>query len=292
MDELAHAQRFLWLQHRLPKALLTRLAGAFARWPGGAVTTFAIRRFAEHYGVNLDEAEQPELEAYGTFNAFFTRNLKAGARPWPDDPECLASPCDGALSAQGPITAGQIFQAKGIAYSAEGLLAGDAAAYENGAFSTIYLAPKDYHQIHMPLAGTLTALRYVPGDLFSVNPATAATRPGLFARNERAILEFSTPDGPFTLVLVGALIVGAMRTRWTGRVTATSSSAPWQSERFADRGDAIGAFELGSTVIVLLSEQLKRQRALTWLPRAPGAAFRLGEPLTEALSGPPSAGAS
>ena len=291
MHELARAQRFLWLQHRLPKALLTRLAGAFARWPGGAITTFAIRRFAKHYGVNLDEAEQPEVTAYRTFNEFFTRNLKAGVRCWPEDPGCLASPCDGALSAQGPLTAGALFQAKGITYSAEGLLAGDAAAYENGAFSTIYLAPKDYHQIHMPLAGTLTALRYVPGNLFSVNPATAATRPGLFARNERVILEFSTPDGPFALVLVGALIVGAMRTRWTGRVTATSSGQ-WAGERFAERGEAIGAFELGSTVIVLLSERLLKQRGLAWLPRTPGDALRLGEPLTTAEKPSPSAEAN
>ena len=233
MVDLAHAQRFLWVQHRLPKALLTRLAGAFARWEGGWVTTLAIRAFVAVFKVDLSEAVESRPEAFPRFNAFFTRDLKPEARRWPEDSTVLASPCDGALSAQGPIRTGQLFQAKGIDYSAAALLAGDATAYNDGAFATIYLAPRDYHQIHMPLAGTLTALRYVPGDLFSVNPATAATRPGLFARNERVVLEFETPGGPFALVLVGALIVGAMRTRWTGRVTA-ESAARWREGEDAE----------------------------------------------------------
>jgi len=282
MVDLARAQRFLWLQHRLPKALLTRLAGAFARWEGGWLTTLAIRAFVAVFKVDLGEAVETRPEAFRRFNAFFTRDLKPGARSWPEDPTILSSPCDGALSAQGPIRAGQLFQAKGIDYSAAALLAGDAKAYDGGAFATICLAPRDYHQIHMPLAGTLTALRYVPGDLFSVNPATAATRPGLFARNERVVLEFETPGGPFALVLVGALIVGAMRTRWTGRVTA-ESAAGWHEGGAAEaaRGEALGAFELGSTVIVLLSESLRSALGQDWQPREPGAPLRLGEALLE-----------
>ena len=280
MVDLARARRFLWLQHRLPKALLTRLAGAFARWEGGWVTTLAIQAFVAVFKVDLSEAVESRPEAFPRFNAFFTRDLKPEARRWPEDPTVLASPCDGALSAQGPIRTGQLFQAKGIAYSAAALLAGDATAYNDGAFATIYLAPRDYHQIHMPLAGTLTALRYVPGDLFSVNPATAATRPGLFARNERVVLEFETPGGPFALVLVGALIVGAMRTRWTGRVTAESAAAWRQGERTeVARGEALGAFELGSTVIVLLSERLRSTLGKDWQPRDPGAPLRLGDAL-------------
>ena len=280
MVDLAHAQRFLWVQHRLPKALLTRLAGAFARWEGGWVTTLAIRAFVAVFKVDLSEAVETRPEAFPRFNAFFTRDLKPEARRWPEDSTVLASPCDGALSAQGPIRTGQLFQAKGIDYSAAALLAGDATAYNDGAFATIYLAPRDYHQIHMPLAGTLTALRYVPGDLFSVNPATAATRPGLFARNERVVLEFETPGGPFALVLVGALIVGAMRTRWTGRVTA-ESAARWREGEDAEvaRGEALGAFELGSTVIVLLSERLRSTLGKGWQPRDPGAPLRLGDAL-------------
>ena len=280
MVDLARARRFLWLQHRLPKALLTRLAGAFARWEGGWVTTLAIRAFVTVFKVDLSEAVESRPEAFPRFNAFFTRDLKPEARRWPEDPTVLASPCDGALSAQGPIRTGQLFQAKGIDYSAAALLDGDATAYNDGAFATIYLAPRDYHQIHMPLAGTLTALRYVPGDLFSVNPATAATRPGLFARNERVVLEFETPGGPFALVLVGALIVGAMRTRWTGRVT-DESAARWRQGGDAEvaRGEALGAFELGSTVIVLLSERLRGTLEKDWRPRDPGAPLRLGEAL-------------
>ena len=280
MVDLARAQRFLWLQHRLPKALLTRLAGAFARWEGGWLTTLAIRAFVAVFKVDLSEAVETRPEAFPSFNAFFTRDLKPGARSWPEDLVVLASPCDGALSAQGPIRTGQLFQAKGIDYSAAALLAGNATAYNDGAFATIYLAPRDYHQIHMPLAGTLMALRYLPGDLFSVNPATAATRPGLFARNERAVLEFETPGGPFALVLVGALIVGAMRTRWTGRVTA-ESAARWRQGEGTEvaRGEALGAFELGSTVIVLLSERLRGTLGKDWQPRDPGAPLRLGDAL-------------
>lgn len=282
MTDLARAQRFLWLQHRLPKALLTRLAGAFARWEGGWLTTLAIRAFVAVFKVDLSEALETRPEAFTRFNAFFTRDLKPGARSWPADSTMLASPCDGALSAQGTVRAGQLFQAKGIDYSAAALLTGDAAPYDGGAFATIYLAPRDYHQIHMPLAGTLTALRYVPGDLFSVNPATAATRPGLFARNERVVLEFENPAGRFALVLVGALIVGAMRTRWTGRVT--EESAPhWRQKGETEmaRGEALGAFELGSTVIVLLSAELHSALGKPWQPRGPGAPLRLGEALLE-----------
>ena len=266
-------------QRLLPKRLLTELAGAGARWQGGAMTTAAIRRFVARYGVNMQEAANPDPASYASFNDFFTRPLKPGARP-------LASadwicPVDGAISAFGPIEHDQVFQAKGHGYSTRALVGGDAAmaaAYENGHFATLYLSPKDYHRIHMPCAGSLKRMVWVPGSLYSVNPATARALPGLFARNERVVCEFDTAHGPFVLVLVGATIVGSMATSWHGVVNPPRRPevCTWtyrQGEHVLAQGQEMGRFLLGSTVVMLWPKQ-----ALHFNPEwAPARGIRLGE---------------
>jgi len=245
------------VQYLLPKLALTRLAGRFAAWQGGRVTTAAIRRFVARYRVDMSEAAEPDVAAYASFNEFFTRPLKPGLRP-------LAAsfhvcPVDGAVSQCGPIRGDQIFQAKGHAYSALTLVGGDAGMagrYRDGTFATIYLSPRDYHRIHMPCEGRLLSMTHVPGDLFSVNVATAAEVPGLFARNERVVCEFESARGRFVLVLVGATIVGSMATVWHGVV---NPPRPGQVRRwdYADQnivlaqGAEMGRFLLGSTVVLL-----------------------------------------
>jgi phosphatidylserine decarboxylase len=200
-------------QYLLPKQALTAFAGKVASAQAGALTTLLIRRFVARYGVNMAEAAEPDLAHYKTFNEFFTRPLKAGARPLAAAD--LICPVDGAISQFGSIERDQIFQAKGHHYSTTALVGGDAALaaqFENGHFATLYLSPKDYHRIHMPGDGRLTRMIHVPGPLFSVNPVTARGVPGLFARNERVVCVFEGPRGPFVLVLVGATIVGSMAT--------------------------------------------------------------------------------
>ncbi|HQQ53962.1 MAG TPA: archaetidylserine decarboxylase, partial [Ottowia sp.] len=206
-------------QYLLPKRWLTRLAGRAAGARLGDLTHAAIRRFVARYGVDMSEAADPRIESYASFNDFFTRALKPGARPLAAaDYLC---PVDGAISQFGAIERDQIFQAKGHAYSTTALLGGDArlaAEFEHGQFATLYLSPRDYHRIHMPCAGRLRTMVHVPGDLFSVNPVTARGVPGLFARNERVVCAFDTARGPLALVLVGATIVGSMATAWHGVV--------------------------------------------------------------------------
>src|ERR1700754_1597004 len=203
----------------MPKQAMTWLAGKIAGARMGAITTAVIRRFVARYQVNMAEAANPDITAYATFNDFFTRALKDGARPLAS--ASLVCPVDGAISQFGAIEGDQIFQAKGHRYSTTALVGGDAALAErfaHGAFATLYLSPKDYHRIHMPCDGRLLRMIHVPGDLFSVNPTTARGVPGLFARNERVVCVFETPRGPFVLVLVGATIVGSMATAWHGVV--------------------------------------------------------------------------
>jgi phosphatidylserine decarboxylase len=248
-------------QQLLPKRLLTELAGGVARAQGGALSTWMIRRFIARYGVNMAEAANPDPASYASFNAFFTRPLKASARPLADAP--WICPVDGAISAFGPIVRDQVFQAKGHHYSTLELCGGQAdiaAPYENGHFATLYLSPKDYHRIHMPCAGSLKRMVWVPGSLYSVNPATARALPGLFARNERVVCEFETAHGPFVLVLVGATIVGSMATAWHGVVNPPRlrdvklwSYASGQ-HRF-EQGQEMGRFLLGSTVVMLWPKQ-------------------------------------
>ncbi|KIA81907.1 phosphatidylserine decarboxylase [Chromobacterium piscinae] len=249
---------FVLLQHMMPKLALTRLAGRFASWQGGGVTTAAIRRFIARYNVDMSEAADSDPAAYATVNDFFTRALKPGARPLAE--ARLVCPVDGAVSQLGPIDHGRIFQAKGRDYSAAALLAGDAALaarFADGHFATIYLSPRDYHRIHMPCAGKLLEMIYVPGDLYSVNPATARGVDRLFARNERVVCLFEGDDDqPFVLVLVGATIVGSMATVWHGVVNPPRRPAveKWdyrgQNIRLA-KGEEMGRFLLGSTVVLL-----------------------------------------
>ena len=247
----------VWPQYVLPKQALTQLAGAFARSQSGGLTTWVIRKFVARYNVNMAEAANPDVASYASFNDFFTRPLKDGARPLAPAP--WVCPVDGAISQLGPISGDQIFQAKGHRYSTQALVGGDAALaaqFADGDFATIYLSPRDYHRIHMPCDGKLLRMIYVPGELFSVNPATARGVPGLFARNERVVCEFSTPHGPCVLVLVGATIVGSMATPWHGVVNPprTPNVREW---RYADgqvslkQGEEMGRFLLGSTVVLL-----------------------------------------
>ena len=255
-------------QYILPKQAITILAGKFAHAKAGRLTTAVIAWFVRYYGVNMQEATEPDVKKYLTFNDFFTRSLREGARP-------LASadflcPIDGAISQLGNIQADQIFQAKGYHYSTAALLGGDlnlAAQFENGEFVTLYLSPKDYHRIHMPCDGRLKRMTYIPGSLFSVNPLTARGVPNLFARNERVVCEFEFTDpsfkGEFVLVLVGATIVGSMATVWHGVVNPPRTAEPriWE---YADhdillgKGEEMGRFLLGSTVIMLFPKDTLR----------------------------------
>ena len=272
-------------QYLLPKKLVTQLAGRFASAELGGVTQAAISRFVAHYGVDMSEAAEPDITRYASFNDFFTRALRAGARPLADaDYVC---PVDGAISQFGAIERDQIFQAKGHHYSTCALLAGDtalAAEFEHGQFATIYLSPKDYHRIHMPCAGRLQRMVYVPGDLFSVNPTTARAVPGLFARNERVVSLFDTARGPFVLVLVGATIVGSMATVWHGVV---NPPRPEEIKRwnYADelvelaKGAEMGRFLLGSTVVLLWPKGTLKFNP-DW---APGGAVRMGQMMGKAL---------
>ena len=272
---------FVWLQYVLPKQALTSLAGWGASARGGVLTTAFIRWFIGKYQVNMAEAANPDPAVYPTFNEFFTRPLKAGARPLSDaDWVC---PVDGAVSACGPIQKDQIFQAKGHHYSTTALVGGDAALarqFEGGHFATIYLSPKDYHRIHMPCDGRLRRMIHVPGDLFSVNPATARGVPGLFARNERVVCVFDTAHGPMVLTLVGATIVGSMATVWHGVVNPPRSGTV-REWRYDDQtitlrqGDEMGRFLLGSTVVLLWPQQ-RLQFNPEWGESSP---VRLGEPM-------------
>jgi phosphatidylserine decarboxylase len=267
------------LQYILPKKLLTQLAGAFARSRSGPLTQFAIRKFIAKYGVNMTEAASADPASYYSFNDFFTRALKAGARPLANTD--FVCPVDGAISQFGAIEFDQIFQAKGHNYSTQALVGGDATLakrFENGHFATIYLSPKDYHRIHMPCDATLTRMIYVPGDLFSVNPATAQAVPGLFARNERVVCVFDTPHGPFVNVLVGATIVGSTATVWHGVVNPPRSAEirEWMykpGEVVLKKGDEMARFLLGSTVVMLWPKDTLAFNE-TW---SPARGVRMGE---------------
>jgi phosphatidylserine decarboxylase len=266
-------------QYLLPKKLLTQFMGKLASTEGGSTTTAAINWFIKRYGVNMLEAANPDPTSYKSFNEFFTRPLKPGARPLTQaDYVC---PVDGAISQFGRIEKDQIFQAKGHSYSTTALVGGDAklaSEFQGGHFACLYLSPKDYHRIHMPVAGTLRQMIYVPGDLFSVNPTTARGVPGLFARNERVVCVFDTAHGPFVNVLVGATIVGSMATVWHGQVNPPRlpDVTTWNykpGEHAYKQGDEMGRFLLGSTVVMLWPEQAMKFNA-AWQP---AGAIRMGE---------------
>jgi phosphatidylserine decarboxylase len=267
-------------QYLLPKRALTSFAGFVAGREGGARTTRLIRWFVAKYGVDMSEAADADIAHYASFNEFFTRALKAGARPLANAD--LISPVDGAISQFGAIEHDQIFQAKGHRYSTTALVGGDAALaaqFDGGHFATLYLSPKDYHRIHMPCDGRLLRMIYVPGDLFSVNPLTARGVPGLFARNERVVCVFDATHGPFVLTLVGATIVGSMATVWHGVVNPPRSPVlrEWRyddQQVMLKKGEEMGRFLLGSTVVLLFP----RSEALTFNAAwTPGRSIRLGE---------------
>jgi phosphatidylserine decarboxylase len=269
-------------QYLLPKQAITSFGGRVASARAGGITTGIIRWFVGKYGVNMDEAANPDIASYPSFNEFFTRALKPGARPIAQAD--LVCPVDGAISQFGLIDHDQIFQAKGHSYSTTALVGGDAALaaqFDHGHFATIYLSPRDYHRIHMPCDGRLLRMIYVPGALFSVNPVTARGVPGLFARNERVVCVFDSPLGPFVLTLVGATIVGSMATVWQGVINPPRG--PVREWRYEDQdirlkqGDEMGRFLLGSTV-VLLFPKMPLQFNPAW---APGGAVRLGEVMAQ-----------
>jgi phosphatidylserine decarboxylase len=273
-------------QYLLPKQLLTTLAGHFASQARGKTTTSVIRWFVKKYQVNMAEALNPNINSYATFNDFFTRALKPGARVI--SAAELISPVDGAISQFGAIEFDQIYQAKGHSYSTTALVGGDqtlAAQFQNGSFATLYLSPKDYHRIHMPCDGRLIRMIYVPGDLFSVNPTTARGVPGLFARNERVVCVFETDNGPFVLVLVGATIVGSMATVWHGQINPPRS-ADIREWRYDDelislkQGYEMGRFMLGSTVVMLFPES--RSKTMAFNPSwTAGGAIQLGQTMCQ-----------
>jgi phosphatidylserine decarboxylase len=272
-------------QYLIPKQALTVFAGYVAGRKRGWVTTEIIRRFVAKYQVNMGEALDSDIGHYATFNDFFTRALKPGARPLADAD--LICPVDGAISQFGAIEHDQIFQAKGHSYSTTAMVGGDAALaaqYQDGSFATLYLSPKDYHRIHMPCDGRLTRMIYVPGELFSVNPVTARGVPGLFARNERVVCVFESARGPFVLILVGATIVGSMATVWHGVVNPPRGKLvrDWHYPPLASadqpavtlkKGEEMGRFLLGSTVVMLFPKGPLRFNP-EW---APGRSIRLGE---------------
>ncbi|HMW54845.1 MAG: archaetidylserine decarboxylase [Candidatus Accumulibacter phosphatis] len=266
-------------QYFLPKQALSTIAGKLAESEAGGLTTRVIRWFVQRYGVDLSEAVDTDPISYRSFNEFFTRPLRAGARPLAD--AAFLCPVDGAISQFGAIEHDQIFQAKGHRYSTVALVGGDrslAARFENGAFATLYLSPRDYHRIHMPVDGRLTRMIHVPGALFSVNPATARGVPGLFARNERVVCVFEAGFGPFVLILVGATIVGSMATVWHGTVNPprVRKIREWRyddQQIVLKKGDEMGRFLLGSTVVVLFPKDTLHFNP-AWAPARP---IRMGE---------------
>ena len=266
-------------QYLLPKKALTVFAGWIAGARGGVLTTALIRWFVRRYQVNMAEARQPDIAGYDTFNAFFTRALRAGARPLADAP--WVCPVDGAISQFGVLERGRLLQAKDHHYTATALVGGDpalAAEFTDGSFCTLYLSPRDYHRIHMPCDGVLRRMVHVPGDLFSVNPVTARGVPGLFARNERVVCVFDSAHGAFVLTLVGATIVGSMATVWHGVVNPPRTAQPRQwnyppGQVSLRQGDEMGRFLLGSTVVLLFPKDQLRFNP-KWVP---GAAIKMGE---------------
>jgi phosphatidylserine decarboxylase len=274
---------FILFQHIVPQHLLSRMTGWLAelRSPVG-LKNWVIRRFVDHFEVNMAEAVEPDPSAYANFNEFFTRPLQDGARPVADAD--IVCPADGAISQMGAIQEGRIFQAKGQWFSTRELLGGDeqrAAQFKDGEFATIYLSPRDYHRVHMPLAGKLTATSYIPGQLFSVNGVTAENVERLFARNERHVSYFDTEAGPMAMILVGAMVVAGIETVWSGQIAPPAKGPQLQDftalPEFVelDKGQEMGRFKLGSTVILLFPKG-----SMSWDERyAAATPTRLGEAL-------------
>lgn len=272
-------------QHVLPHHPLSRLAQHVTRCENSLFKDALIRSFIKLYGVDMTQAQEPDPGAYASFNAFFTRALKPEARPLAQGEKTLLCPADGAVSQLGRIEDDALFQAKGMDYSATELLGGDAdkaAAFRNGHFATIYLSPRDYHRLHMPLGGRLREMIHVPGRLFSVNNATVNQVPRLFARNERVVCLFETEAGPMALVLVGAIFVASIETVWHGVVTPPTrqETQGWdysEASLWLDPGAEMGRFNMGSTIISLFGEH-----AVSWdATLAAGTPVRMGQRLGE-----------
>lgn len=250
---------YVALQYLLPHHLISGLVYYATRWRWRPWKNFLIRSMSRQFKIDLDEALDPSPEAYANFNKFFTRRLKLGARPIAGEPDSVVCPADGVVSQVGSIEQGRVFQAKGQSFTTLELLGGDqqlAAMFEDGLFATIYLSPRDYHRLHMPVAGRLLRDIYVPGRLFSVAPLTVRKIPRLFARNERVACIFQTSSGPLAQVLVGAINVSAMETVWQGEVPSSrgirQSNYAGDTKRIElDRGAEMGRFNMGSTVILL-----------------------------------------
>jgi phosphatidylserine decarboxylase len=277
------ARLFVAMQHVLPQHFLSRQVHRLARCRVKPVKNALIGSFVRHFRPDMSDAAEPEPREYASFNAFFTRSLRPGARPCNPDPRALACPVDGTVSQLGRLDGLRMLQAKGHDYSLEALLGGACAwtqRFAGGSFATLYLAPYNYHRIHMPAAATLSAAWFIPGRLFSVNAVTAAAVPGLFARNERVVCAFEEGQLAFALALVGALFVGSIATVWHGDVTPCSPrramELPLDTGRAArrlDRAAELGRFNMGSTVILLLPPG-----AAEWLPELqPGARVRVGQ---------------
>lgn len=258
---------FANLQYVIPQHALSRAAGWLAETSISWIKDPFTRWFADRYQVNMSEALEENPCRYASFNDFFTRALKPGARPIDAEKFSIVSPADGAISQLGDVELGRVFQAKGQDYSLTELLGGDpeaAAPFMGGKFATVYLSPKDYHRVHMPLSGKLTQMVHVPGDLFSVNEATADNVPRLFARNERVVCFFDTDAGPMALVLVGAMIVASIETVWAGQITPYRREVKRTNydalpDIRLNKGEEMGRFKLGSTAIVVFGPDV-----MTW----------------------------
>jgi phosphatidylserine decarboxylase len=283
LEFLVKQQLFILFQHVVPQHLLSRLAGRLADCTNPWVKNRFISWFAKKYRINMTEALVEEPTAYPSFNAFFTRELKPGIREIDQDAAAIVSPADGAISQMGAIEHGRIFQAKGRGYGLTTLLGGYeelATPFKNGYFATIYLSPRDYHRVHMPFKGTLRETVYVPGDLFSVNQTTAENVDQLFARNERLVAIFDTEAGPMAMILVGAMIVAGIETVWDGQVAPVlrqTVRTPYSPEPKApitlEKGEEMGRFKLGSTVVLLFGPN-----AIEWIDTLKAeSAVKLGE---------------
>ena len=250
------------LQYILPHHALSKMMSKLTHCENKIWKNLFIKQIIKHYGVNMNEALEQDINTFKSFNHFFTRELNSNVRPLTTAPNAIACPADGTVSQAGKINDGEVFQAKGKNFTVTDLLGGDskrAEPFNNGVFTTIYLSPKDYHRLHMPLTGTLKEMVHIPGRLFSVNIATTNSVPGLFARNERVAAIFDTDAGPMALVLVGAIFVSSIETVWHGVVTPPSitSVRSWQYQENSPVlkiGEEMGRFNMGSTIIVLLAK--------------------------------------
>jgi phosphatidylserine decarboxylase len=276
---------FVLAQHVLPQALIGRVVYRAARTEADWLKRPLIRWFAKTYGIDLTEAVEQDLDRYASFNAFFTRALKEGARPIAGDESTVVSPVDGRLTEFGHARDGQLLQAKGFEYALAELTGegpADARLFSRGAYATIYLAPNDYHRVHMPLAGKLTATRYIPGRRFSVNAATTCGLKNLFCRNERVVCWFDTANGPMALVLVGALNVSSISTANRGEIPSGEARYWPEDGTHYPKGAEIARFNLGSTVILLFPEQ-----SVEWADGLEsGRKLRLGEAIGRQRAAP------